>query len=286
MVPRTEIARRDDLEEAAAAALPAPGNDAPRLAVEHLTHRFGSGDGGVVALEDISFAVPQGRFVSIIGQSGCGKSTLFNILAGLLTPTSGAVALDGHDITGRAGIISYMLQKDLLLPWRSVLDNVIFGMEIQGMAKAEARARALPFIERYGLGAFVDHYPAALSGGMRQRAALLRTLLCNKELVMLDEPFAALDAQTRLRMQAWLLTLWRDFALTVLFVTHDVDEAIYLSDQIIVLSPRPGRLREVIPIDLPRPRRRAIVTDPRFAALKARCLALLFEGEQDQDLPA
>jgi ABC-type nitrate/sulfonate/bicarbonate transport system ATPase subunit len=183
------------------------------------------------------------------------------------------------DITGRAGMVSYMLQKDLLLPWRTVLDNVIFGMEIQGVPKAEARARAVPYLERYGLRGFGDSYPGMLSGGMRQRAALLRTLLCNKEVILLDEPFGALDAQTRLRMQAWLLTLWRDFGLTVLFITHDVDEAIFLSDEIVVLSPRPGRIREILSVDLNRPRGREIVTDPRFATLKAHCLSLLFEGE-------
>jgi ABC-type nitrate/sulfonate/bicarbonate transport system ATPase subunit len=253
----------------------------PRLQLVDISHRFGDARSGLLAVDGISLDVEAGQFVSIIGQSGCGKSTLFNILAGLLAPSSGEVRFDGHDITGQAGIVSYMLQKDLLLPWRTTLDNVIYGMEIQGVPKGEARRRALPYMQRYGLGSFAGHYPGALSGGMRQRAALLRTLLCNKELIMLDEPFAALDAQTRLRMQEWLLTLWRDFALTVLFVTHDVDEAIFLSDQIVVLSPRPGRIREIIPVDLPRPRSREIVTDPRFAALKAHCLALLFEQEDE-----
>jgi len=252
---------------------------AAKLSVSGVSHRFGSQTEGVLAISDFSLDIRPGSFVSIIGQSGCGKSTLFNILAGLLPPSSGRITLDEADITGQAGMVSYMLQKDLLLPWRTVLDNVIFGMEIQGVSKPEARARAVPFLERYGLGGFADSYPGMLSGGMRQRAALLRTLLCNKEVILLDEPFGALDAQTRLRMQAWLLTLWRDFGLTVLFITHDVDEAIYLSDEIVVLSPRPGRIRETLLVDLHRPRGREIVTDPRFAALKAHCLALLFEGE-------
>jgi ABC-type nitrate/sulfonate/bicarbonate transport system ATPase subunit len=139
-------------------------------------------------------------------------------------------------------------------------------------------------MERYGLGPFARHYPSALSGGLRQRAALLRTLLCNKDVIMLDEPFGALDAQTRLKMQSWLLTLWRDFRLTILFITHDVDEAIFLSDEVVVLSPRPGRIREIIPVDLPRPRSRAVVSDPTFGALKARCLELLFEGQDPEAL--
>jgi ABC-type nitrate/sulfonate/bicarbonate transport system ATPase subunit len=252
---------------------------AAKLSIAGVSHRFGSETDGVLAISDFSLDVRSGSFVSIIGQSGCGKTTLFNILAGLLPPSSGQITLDGAEITGRAGMVSYMLQKDLLLPWRTVLDNVIFGMEIQGVSKTESRARALPFLERYGLEGFAESYPGMLSGGMRQRAALLRTLLCNKEVILLDEPFGALDAQTRLRMQAWLLTLWRDFGLTVLFITHDVDEAIFLSDEIVVLSPRPGRIRETLSVDLDRPRGRGIVTGRRFAALKAECLELLFEGE-------
>lgn len=252
---------------------------AAKLSVAGVSHRFGSHTDGVLAISDFSLEIRPGSFVSIIGQSGCGKSTLFNILAGLLPPTSGRIILDDADITGHAGMVSYMLQKDLLLPWRTVLDNVIFGMEIQGVPKAEARAHASTFLDRYGLGGFAESYPGMLSGGMRQRAALLRTLLCNKEVILLDEPFGALDAQTRLRMQAWLLTLWRDFNLTVLFITHDVDEAIFLSDEIVILSPRPGRIREILPVDLHRPRGREIVTDPRFAALKAHCLSMLFEDE-------
>ena len=147
-----------------------------------------------------------------------------------------------------------------------------------------ARVHATPYLERYGIGAFANQYPAALSGGMRQRAALLRTLLCNKNFVMLDEPFAALDAQTRFRMQAWLLELWKDFNLTVLFVTHDIDEAIFLSDEIIVLSPRPGRIRERIVVDAPRPRGPDFVTSPRFGQIKAHCLKLLFERDE-ADMP-
>lgn len=254
-----------------------------KLDLRGITKRFDTPEGGILAVDDISLSVEKGRFTSIIGQSGCGKSTLFNIFAGLLKPSSGAVVLDGEDITGRAGLISYMLQKDLLLPWRTILDNVIFGLELQGIGRDAARETARPFLARYGLGAFENHYPAALSGGMRQRAALLRTLLCNKDVILLDEPFAALDAQTRFRMQQWLLTLWRDFDLTILFVTHDVDEAIFLSDDIVVLSPRPGRVRDSFPVGLPRPRARDIVTTPEFGRLKHRCLELLFEGRTSED---
>jgi len=251
----------------------------PKLQLTTLSHQFDSGGQIVQAISNISLDVAPGRFVSLIGQSGCGKSTLFNILAGLLKPTSGSVLLDGDDITGRAGLVSYMLQKDLLLPWRTILDNVIYGLEIQGTNRKNAREIAEPLMDRYGLGKFKKHYPNSLSGGMRQRAALLRTLLCNNDVILLDEPFAALDAQTRFRMQEWLLTLWRDFDRTVLFVTHDVDEAIFLSDEICVLSPRPGRIADRFEVPLPRPRDRDVVTSPDFVNLKQRCLDLLFADE-------
>lgn len=257
---------------------PSPsGAGIAKLRLDSLSHRFGSGTKAVQAISNISLDVPKGRFISLIGQSGCGKSTLFNILAGLLAPSSGRVILDGEDITGQAGLVSYMLQKDLLLPWRTVLDNVIFGLEIQGVHRKSAREQAAPLMDRYGLGLFKSHYPNDLSGGMRQRAALLRTLLCNNEVILLDEPFAALDAQTRFRMQEWLLTIWKEFDRTVLFVTHDVDEAIFLSDEICVLSPRPGRIAERMDVGLPRPRDRSVVTSPEFARLKQHCLDLLFE---------
>jgi len=260
-----------------------PDLTTPKLRLDALSHQFASRNAPTVqAISNISIDVKPGSFVSIIGQSGCGKSTLFNILAGLLTPSSGRVLLDGEDITGRAGLVSYMLQKDLLLPWRTILDNVIYGLEIQGMERREARDIAEPLMERYGLGNFKKHYPSSLSGGMRQRAALLRTLLCNNDVILLDEPFAALDAQTRFRMQEWLLTLWRDFDRTVLFVTHDVDEAVFLSDEIVVLSPRPGRVADRFPVPLARPRERSVVTSPDFVAIKQRCLELLFATEIPQ----
>ncbi len=260
---------------------------APKLRLDGLTHEFRTGGRPPVrAIENISLDVAPGSFVSLIGQSGCGKSTLFNIMAGLLQPSAGRVVLDGEDITGRAGLVSYMLQKDLLLPWRTILDNVIFGLEIQGVDRRQARALAEPLMDRYGLGRFKTHYPASLSGGMRQRAALLRTLLCNNDVILLDEPFAALDAQTRFRMQEWLLTLWKDFGRTVLFVTHDVDEAIFLSDEICVLSPRPGRIADRFEVDLPRPRGRGVVTAPEFIRAKERCLDLLFSGGQPADSEA
>jgi ABC-type nitrate/sulfonate/bicarbonate transport system ATPase subunit len=231
--------------------------------------------GSVVALDPVTLDVPRGRFLAILGPSGCGKSTIFNIIAGLEMPTTGSVTVDGTSIVGMSGVASYMLQKDLLLPWRSVVDNVTLGMEIDGIRRSEARARALPLLARYGLAGFEHRYPAELSGGMRQRAALLRTMLCDRDVVLLDEPFAALDAQTRSDMQEWLLDVWDDFKKTVIFVTHDVDEAIYLSDEIVTMSPRPGRILERRMLELERPRKRAIITSPAFSAYKAHFLALL-----------
>ena len=239
---------------------------------------FKTPSGVFEALAPVTLAIAQGRFISLIGPSGCGKSTLFNVIAGLLEPSGGRVVIDGVDSTGTIGRVGYMLQKDLLLPWRTVLDNVILGMEIQGVPLREARERALPLLQRYGLSGFEYLYPNALSGGMRQRAALLRTLLFDTDVILLDEPFGALDAQTKLRMQEWLLGLWADFGKTVVFVTHDVEEAIYLSDDVHVMATRPGRIVETIPVSIPRPRPRSATLTPEFLALKERCLALLAAG--------
>jgi ABC-type nitrate/sulfonate/bicarbonate transport system ATPase subunit len=250
-------------------------SSAPKLCVDDVSMTFKTPTGVFHALAPVTLSIPQGRFVSLIGPSGCGKSTIFNIIAGLLEPTGGRVVIDGADATGTIGRVGYMLQKDLLLPWRTVLDNTVLGMEIQGVPLREARARALPLLQRYGLAGFEYLYPNALSGGMRQRAALLRTLLFDTDLILLDEPFGALDAQTKLQMQEWLMQLWSDFGKTVLFVTHDVEEAIYLSDEVHVMGTRPGRIIATIPIPLPRPRLRMSSLTAEFVAIKQRCLAML-----------
>jgi ABC-type nitrate/sulfonate/bicarbonate transport system ATPase subunit len=227
------------------------------------------------ALSPLDLEIESGRFISLIGPSGCGKSTIFNIVAGLQAPSSGKVLIDGRDATGMIGQVGYMLQKDLLLPWRTVLDNVALGMEIRGVPLAEGRERAAPLLKRYGLGGFENRYPSSLSGGMRQRAALLRTLLVDNDVVLLDEPFGALDAQTKASMQEWLLQLFGDFGRTVIFVTHDVEEAVFLSDEVYVMASRPGRVIDRMPVDLPRPRERSLVSTPRFVAMKKYCLDLL-----------
>jgi ABC-type nitrate/sulfonate/bicarbonate transport system ATPase subunit len=250
-------------------------SSAPKLRVDSVSMTFATPSGAFQALAPITLSIPQGRFVSLIGPSGCGKSTIFNIIAGLLQPTGGRVLIDGVDATGTIGRVGYMLQKDLLLAWRTVLDNVILGMEIQHVPLRAARERALPLLRRYGLSGFEYLYPNSLSGGMRQRAALLRTLLFDTDVILLDEPFGALDAQTKLQMQEWLMQLWSDFSKTVLFVTHDVEEAIYLSDELHVMGTRPGHIVASIPVELPRPRLRTSALTPDFLAIKERCLELL-----------
>jgi ABC-type nitrate/sulfonate/bicarbonate transport system ATPase subunit len=229
------------------------------------------------ALDATSLSVTRGRFVCLLGPSGCGKSTLFNVIAGLQKPTSGEVLADGQSIIGKPGFVGYMLQKDLLLPWRTILDNVILGMEVRGLRKAEAVRRAMPLLQRYGLAAFAEHYPHELSGGMRQRASLLRTMLCDPDLILLDEPFGKLDAQTRLLMQSWLLDVWSDLSKTILFVTHDIDEAIFLSDEIHVFTARPGRIKARVSVDLERPRTQDVTATQAFMDLKRILLSLLAE---------
>jgi ABC-type nitrate/sulfonate/bicarbonate transport system ATPase subunit len=251
-----------------------------KLRLDQVGMTFRTPNGAFQALAPVTLSISEARFVSLIGPSGCGKSTIFNIVAGLLEPTSGRVLIDGADATGTIGRVGYMLQKDLLLPWRTVLDNVILGMEIQGVPLREARDRALPLLQRYGLSGFEYLHPHALSGGMRQRAALLRTLLFDTDVILLDEPFGALDAQTKLQMQEWLLQLWGDFAKTVVFVTHDVDEAIYLSDEVFVMATRPGRIVETIPVPIERPRQRVVTLTREFIDIKERCMQLLTEAHE------
>jgi len=232
----------------------------------------------VLAPTDLSIA--EGSFVAIVGPSGCGKSTLFNIIAGLLTPDAGEVRLEGRDVVGATGHVGYMLQKDLLVPWRSVEDNITMAARLTRKVTSADRAEARQIAQKYGLGEFLDHYPQALSGGMRQRVAFMRTLVTHQALLLLDEPFGALDAQTRLEMQRWLLDVWRESGRTVLFITHDVDESIFLSDRVLVMSPRPGRVVADLANPLARPRDLDVLTDPDFVALKSQIMHLLHGGER------
>jgi ABC-type nitrate/sulfonate/bicarbonate transport system ATPase subunit len=224
-------------------------------------------DRSIHALDDVSFKVMPGEFVTIIGASGSGKSTLFNLCVGLLEPDDGEILIDGEKPENRAGMVGYMPQRDLLLPWRSVLDNVLIPLEIQGIPERESRQKAMDMLPHFGLETFENEYPSALSGGMRQRAALLRTWLTGRSTMLLDEPFGALDALTRKELQNWLLRVWQEFGRTVMFITHDVEEAVYLADRVIVLSARPGKIKRELKIDLPRPRRHRMIAEPAFGKL-------------------
>jgi len=247
----------------------------PRVELRDICKSFSTNGQTVEVLAGVSLRAMPGEFVTIIGPSGCGKSTLFNIIVGLLEPDRGEVLLDGQAVQQRMKWVGYMPQRDLLLPWRTVLDNVILALEIAGVPRQEARTEARELLPLFGLENFADYYPAALSGGMRQRTALLRTFLGQKDILLLDEPFGALDALTRAGLQEWLLGVWARFRQTILFVTHDVEEAIFLGDRVYVLSPRPARVKRELSIPLPRPRHRAMVTAPDFAALKWELLAAL-----------
>jgi ABC-type nitrate/sulfonate/bicarbonate transport system ATPase subunit len=236
-----------------------------------LSQRYGERQ----VLERIDLAVAAGEFVSLVGPSGCGKSTLLKVLAGLLRPSTGEACVDGEPTTGRRGLVAYMPQRDLLLPWRRALDNAVLGAQIAGAPVPAARERARGMFEQFGLAGFEKSWPSELSGGMRQRLALLRTFLLDRDVLLLDEPFGALDAITRRQMYAWLQEVWLADQRTAIFVTHDVEEAIYLSDRVIVLSARPGRIVTELTVPLPRPRERDVVSDPAFVELKSALLDAL-----------
>lgn len=246
-----------------------------KIILDNLYKTYRSPAGELPTLNGINLTVGEGEFVSLIGPSGCGKSTIFNIISGLERPDRGNVQIDGRDITGQTGHVSYMLQNDCLFPWRTVIDNATVGAEVLGHSRKQARERARELLPVFGLAQFADEYPARLSGGMRQRAALLRTVMMDRDVWLLDEPFGALDALTRDRMQEWLLNIWEQFHRSIVFITHSIDEAIYLSDRVYVLSHRPAEVSGEWRIDLPRPRHRELVTDERFLRYKEQLLEKL-----------
>jgi ABC-type nitrate/sulfonate/bicarbonate transport system ATPase subunit len=243
---------------------------ASSISIRGLSKTFRRSRGApILVLQEVDFYAREGEFVSVIGPSGCGKSTLFSLIAGLDTPDAGTLEVDGSPIDANRHSVAYMPQKDLLFPWRSVLRNVTLPLEIQGVARAEAQRRAKELLPLFGLEGFETAYPFTLSGGMRQRAALLRTVIQDRPLMLLDEPFGALDSLTRTEMQDFLLSVWSQFRRTVIFITHDIRESIYLSDRIYVMTARPARIRMVVDVPLARPRMLEVIATSEFAALEA-----------------
>ena len=242
-----------------------------KLEVNHVSKSFDCKP----VLQDISITLNQGELVSLLGISGGGKTTLFNIIAGLLPPDEGNVILNGKDITNQPGQISYMMQKDLLLPYRTIEDNAALPLLLKGVNKRDARAQVSPLFAQFGLEGTQKKYPAQLSGGMRQRAALLRTYLFSQDVALLDEPFSALDTLTKRSIHQWYLDVMEKIQLTTLFITHDIDEAILLSDRIYLLSGNPGRIAAEIVIQEPKPRRDDFSLTPEFLEYKRQILSLL-----------
>jgi len=243
------------------------------LVINDLTQEFKKDDGSVLtALDHVSLKVADKEFVCILGPSGCGKTTLLRLIAGLATARTGSIVLDGEEMKGPSPKIGFVFQEYSLFPWRTVIDNIAFGLEMKGMPREERYRIAEQYLELVNLTAFKTSYPSELSGGMRQRVAVARALALDPVLLLMDEPFGALDAQTRNMLQTELLDIWEKTKKTIIFITHSVDEAVYLSDRIIVLSPRPGRICKIVPIDLPRPRDR---TSVEFATLRRHILDLI-----------
>lgn len=242
-----------------------------KLRVENLKKKFEE----TTIIDDISFHVNENEFVSILGPSGSGKSTIFNMISGLLDADSGKVIIDGEDYTGKVGRVSYMYQKDLLLPWKKIIDNVAIPLVIKGEKVNRAREMVIEYFKPFGLEGFEYNYPHQLSGGMKQRAALLRTYMFSQDIMLLDEPFGALDAITRNKMHFWLLDVMKNLNSTVVFITHDIEEAIFLSDRIYILSDKPARIKEEIIVDLDSRKDKNIVTSMKFNEIKKKILNVL-----------
>ena len=236
----------------------------PILLVEDIVKRFDTPDGALTAIDRVSFDVAPGEFLAVIGPSGCGKSTLFNVIGGLIDGYQGSVSVAGETVRGPHAAIGMVFQEESTFPWRTVIENVAFPMEIIGVAKAERLERARHFVALVGLAGFERRYPAELSGGMRQRVAMARTLASEPKIFLMDEPFAALDEQTRLLLGDKVLQIQQELKQTTLLITHNITEAVQLSDRILVMTYRPGRVKRVVPIDLPRPRTSEIVSSDAF----------------------
>jgi len=248
----------------------------PKLQTQQICKEF-TDHGTLPVLSNISLEITSSEFVSIVGASGCGKTTLLRILDGLIEPSSGDVLIDGQKVTAPGASRGFVFQKDSLWPWRTTMGNILFGLQIQRRPRREVEATARRLIELVGLKGFESHYPHQLSGGMRQRVNLARALAINPEVLLMDEPFASLDAQTREVMQLELTRIWNEQRKTVVFVTHQIDEAVFLSDRVIVFAARPGRVKEIVHIDLPRPRSFTVKRTDGFVAYVDKIWKLLEE---------
>ena len=253
------------------------------LEVKDLYKTFDSQQGEVTALKNINFKTHRREFVCVIGPSGCGKSTLIRILAGLETPSSGQVLLDGEPKSEPGPDRGMVFQGYTLFPWLTIKKNVMFGLQMEGKSKSTAESEALQWIELVGLSKFSDAYPHQLSGGMKQRVAIARALANQPRILLMDEPFGALDAQTRFKMQTNLIDIWKNIDITVLFITHDLDEAIYLADRILVLKAHPGEVQELIEVPVPRPRSPEQFLSPEFLATKKRLEELIHPPQEDDE---
>ena len=245
------------------------GENLIKLKIDNVYKEYQGRSGKTIALNGVNLEIKENEFICVVGPSGCGKSTLLNIIAGLLEPTSGTVTLDGKVIEGTGVERGVVFQQYALFPWRTVLKNVMFPLEMKKVPKEEAEAIARKYIKSVGLEGFEKSYPKELSGGMKQRVAIARAYAANPEVLLLDEPFGALDAQTRVQLQTELLETWEKEKKTCFFITHDVDEAIILAQRVIIMSARPGRIKKIVDIDIPYPRTQATKTDPRFLELKS-----------------
>ncbi len=254
------------------------------LNVKGLNKEFNTPQGKVTALKNINFETYKREFVCVIGPSGCGKSTLIRILAGLESPSSGSVLLDGKEVHGPGPDRGMVFQGYTLFPWLTVKKNVMFGLEMSGHGNTSSEEEALQWIDLVGLSKFANSYPHQLSGGMKQRVAIARALANRPRILLMDEPFGALDAQTRAKMQNYLMEIWQNIDVTILFITHDLDEAIYLADRILVLKAHPGEVQEVIEVPVPQPRHPDQLLSPEFLATKKRLEELIHPPAKEEDI--
>lgn len=246
-----------------------------KIEIEHVHIRLGTGKQEFEAVQDVSISIAPGEFICILGPSGCGKSTLLGALAGHLAPRQGSIRVDGQPVIGPHPDRGLVFQHHTLFPWKKVVENVAFGLKMKGIPRRQRLKQARDLLALVGLEGFENAYPAQLSGGMQQRVEIARVLINHPRVMLMDEPFGALDAQTRLKMQELLLDVWARIKTSIVFITHDIDEALFLADRILVMSPRPGRIIDEIPLEFPRPRNAELLTSPRFTQLKRHCMALL-----------